>query len=111
MNPWSVNFCRLCAAPVTFYQNWRGRDYWQCDECHALQMDKQHLPERECETALYLTHENDVDDPRYQQFVSPITEAILSQITSDKIGLDFGAGPGPVISKIISEKRLSDKAV
>lgn len=109
MNPWSVNFCRLCAAPVTFYQNWRGRDYWQCDECHALQMDKQHLPERECETALYLTHENDVDDPRYQQFVSPITEAILSQITPDKIGLDFGAGPGPVISKIISEKGYQTK--
>lgn len=109
MNLWVENNCRLCAAPVDFYQHWRGRDYWQCDECHAVQMDKQHLPDRESETALYLTHENDVNDPRYQQFVSPITEAILSQIPKDKIGLDFGAGPGPVISKIITEKGYQTK--
>jgi len=67
-------------------------------------MDKLHLPDSESETALYLTHQNDVNDPRYRQFVSPITEAIFSQFSIDKIGLDFGAGPGPVISKILSEK-------
>ena len=72
-------------------------------------MDKQHLPDRESEIALYLTHENDIDDRRYQQFVSPITEAILSQIPTDKIGLDFGAGPEPVISEILTEKGYQTK--
>lgn len=95
--------CRLCAAPVSLYQNTRARDYWQCTECHAVQMDKQHLPDRERESALYLNHENDVNDPRYQNFVSPITNAILSQIPKDSIGLDFGAGPGPVISKVLQD--------
>lgn len=67
-------------------------------------MDKLHLPDRESETALYFTHENDVNDPRYQQFVSPVTQAILNHMPADSLGLDFGAGPGPVISKMIGEK-------
>lgn len=72
-------------------------------------MSKQHLPDRDSETAVYMTHENDVNDPRYQQFVSPITETILKQIPADKSGLDFGAGPGPVISKILTENGYQTK--
>lgn len=96
--------CRLCAAPVTFFHHWRGRDYWQCQTCHGVQMDHQHLPDKQSETAVYLTHENDVEDPRYQQFVSPITNAVLQHFSPEDIGLDFGAGPGPVISKLLNEQ-------
>ncbi|HET8807258.1 MAG TPA: class I SAM-dependent methyltransferase [Methylophaga sp.] len=62
------------------------------------------LPDAEREKALYLTHNNDVDDPRYQAFVSPVTQAILAEQSTDKTGLDFGAGPGPVISHQLAQQ-------
>jgi 2-polyprenyl-3-methyl-5-hydroxy-6-metoxy-1,4-benzoquinol methylase len=52
----------------------------------------------------YEKHNNDVNNIGYQNFVSPVTEFVLQhQKASDK-GLDFGAGTGPVISKILLDK-------
>ena len=65
------------------------------------------LPEAEREKALYLTHENDVNDPRYQAFVSPVTSAIVTEQSPDKTGLDYGAGPGPVISHLLTQQGYS----
>lgn len=90
--------CRLCQAPADFYAESRGRTFLQCSGCKSVQVAAQELPDPVSEKAQYLTHNNDVDDPRYQAFVSPVTKAILAEQSTDKIGLDFGAGPGPVIS-------------
>ncbi|MEX1199659.1 MAG: class I SAM-dependent methyltransferase [Methylophaga sp.] len=90
--------CRLCQATADVYVESRGRTFLQCSSCQSVQVAAQHLPDAEREKTQYLTHNNDVDDPRYQAFVSPVTQAILAEQTADKTGLDFGAGPGPVIS-------------
>ena len=96
--------CRLCAAPTTYFAFARKRHFVQCQQCHSVQAITEELPDPEREKALYLTHENDVDDPRYQAFVSPVTNAILAEQTSDKKGLDYGAGPGPVIAYQLAKK-------
>lgn len=99
----SKPLCRLCQAPANFYTESRGRKFLQCSSCLSVQVGTKQLPEAEREKALYLTHNNDVDDPRYQAFVSPVTQAILAEQTADKTGLDFGAGPGPVISHQLTQ--------
>ncbi|MDX1572708.1 MAG: class I SAM-dependent methyltransferase [Methylophaga sp.] len=68
-----------------------------------MQVVSLQLPNADREKALYLTHNNDVDDPRYQAFVSPVTQAILAEQGPEKSGLDFGAGPGPVISHQLAQ--------
>lgn len=55
------------------------------------------------EQARYEKHNNDVNDTRYQQFVMPIVEAVLSDYAASHKGLDFGAGTGPVISKMLMD--------
>jgi 2-polyprenyl-3-methyl-5-hydroxy-6-metoxy-1,4-benzoquinol methylase len=55
----------------------------------------------------YLTHNNDVNDPRYQNFVSPLFTTVNSDFPKTAKGLDFGAGTGPVIAKMLSEKGYS----
>ena len=55
-------------------------------------------------------HNNDVNDVGYQQFVSPITSAVLNDYSSEHKGLDFGAGTGSVISKILTDDQLHIKA-
>lgn len=59
------------------------------------------LPTLSDEKARYDTHNNDIEDTRYQNFVSPITNAILENHSAIELGLDFGAGSGPVIAKLL----------
>lgn len=96
--------CRLCGAPAHFYDSARGRTFLQCTVCHSLQVISTQLPDADREKALYLTHENDINDARYQAFVSPVTNAILVAQTADQSGLDFGAGPGPAITHQLQQQ-------
>ncbi len=52
----------------------------------------------------YQLHQNDVTDPGYQNFVSPIVAAINNDYNASHIGLDFGSGSGPVITSLLLEK-------
>lgn len=55
----------------------------------------------------YLTHNNDVNDIRYQKFVKPVIDAVMSYTQSYHQGIDYGAGTGPVITKILHDKGYS----
>lgn len=67
-------------------------------------MDEKHYPDPITEKERYLTHNNDVSDPRYRKFVSPIVESVIKDFSPEEhVGLDFGAGTGPVITKLLSE--------
>ena len=70
-------------------------------------MDARHFLSPAEERARYEQHENCVDDPGYQRFVSPITDAIQEQFTPEAKGLDFGAGTGPVITKLLQDAGYS----
>jgi len=50
-----------------------------------------------------LKHNNDVDDINYQKFVSPIILSIIRDFTHQSKGLDFGAGSGSAITKILTD--------
>lgn len=108
--PWQQLFtdlmsaCRLCASPTRPFAIERGRAYQQCSHCHSVMMAEAFLPDAQTEKALYLTHNNDVDDPRYQRFVSPIIEAVSQSHSVAETGLDFGCGNGPVITTLLRQK-------
>ncbi|HKL38811.1 MAG TPA: class I SAM-dependent methyltransferase, partial [Bacteroidales bacterium] len=86
------------------FQAARGRRYYQCSFCHSILLDPdEHLSLQE-EKERYEKHNNDVDDPRYQQFVSPVVESVLRHHTRRERGLDYGAGTGPVITKLLRDR-------
>lgn len=64
-----------------------------------------HLNEQQ-EKSRYLEHNNNVNDDGYQQFVSPITSAVLRHHAPQQQGLDFGAGTGPVIAKVLTDNEF-----
>ncbi len=68
-------------------------------------MDLNNLPDRDKELKRYNEHNNDVNNAGYQQFVMPIVDAVAKQFTSNHQGLDFGAGPGPVVAKLLHDKQ------
>lgn len=55
-----------------------------------------------------MLHQNDIHDEGYRHFVSPITDNIQKDFDfKNSIGLDFGAGTGPVTTQILLEKGYS----
>ncbi|HKK11111.1 MAG TPA: class I SAM-dependent methyltransferase [Bacteroidales bacterium] len=65
--------------------------------------DGQQIPPKK-EKERYEEHNNFVNDPGYQSFVKPITDAVQKYCSREGLGLDFGSGTGPVISKVLTDK-------
>lgn len=102
--------CPLCTAPgQILYQN-KSQLFYICSNCKGIFLDKSLRLKTTDEKLRYETHNNDVFDERYQNFVSPITKAILENFSEDHSGLDFGAGTGPVITKILKDNNFRIKA-
>ena len=90
---------------MAFYRN----KFFRCPQCVGIFVSGKLLLDRESEKARYEKHNNDVYDVKYQQFVSPITSAIFRDFTEEHIGLDFGAGTGSAISKVLADKGFKIK--
>jgi len=61
------------------------------------------LPSSKEEHLRYEEHNNDVEDAGYQNFVKPVVNFIKENFSEYSLGLDYGAGPGPVASKLLVE--------
>jgi hypothetical protein len=102
--------CPLCSADhqgLPFYiKPAGGATYYDCSHCQLIWLDSAfHLNESD-EEKRYREHNNDVTDPRYQNFVKPLCDRILEHHNPDTgaIGLDFGAGTGPVLALMLRQK-------
>ena len=99
-----TQLCPLCSNNAKlYYKDREDIHYYECKNCHAIFEDENDRPDSDAEKSRYEIHKNDVEDKNYQKFVSPITSSILRDFTPDAKGLDFGAGTGPVISKVLRE--------
>lgn len=58
----------------------------------------------------YETHNNDISDPGYRKFVSPLVKEIALRHHADDKGLDFGAGTGPVITHMLKQQQYNIRA-
>ncbi|MDA3879287.1 MAG: class I SAM-dependent methyltransferase [Prolixibacteraceae bacterium] len=101
--------CPLCKANSNQKYHYRKTDYYQCTNCQSLFVGREFLPSKNDERERYLQHNNDVNDINYQKFVSPISNTILNNYTPSDTGLDFGAGTGPVIAKILKDNNFNIK--
>lgn len=99
----SSHNCPLCHSNnvVLFYQ--KVKSHYQCHQCMGIFLDPSQRLSPEEELKRYNIHQNDVHDIKYQNFVSPITSSIMSDFPTSSKGLDFGAGPGPVIAKVLQD--------
>lgn len=83
-----------------------GRRYWRCARCELIQVDAADRLSSQAEKALYDLHQNNPDDLHYQGFLTQVTQPLhqllLAQRKPCATGLDFGAGPGPALPKILS---------
>lgn len=89
----------ICTLCETSLKNKIDDSFFVCEVCSAIVKDSQFYITIQQEKERYESHNNDINDTRYQQFTSPITEFILDNYSQKHVGLDYGCGTGPVISK------------
>lgn len=99
-----MHSCPLCHHQTQPFYQFKQRLYHQCGFCQAIIMDPSLWPDRDAEKSRYLEHLNDVEDKRFQKFVTPITARVQAQFSADAQGLDFGAGHAPVITHVLQQK-------
>ncbi|MDA3868151.1 MAG: methyltransferase domain-containing protein [Salinivirgaceae bacterium] len=98
--------CPLCSAESTIYYTYKNKQYYACPQCRGVFLDPAALPEPDAEKERYAHHNNDINDQGYRNFVQPLVSAVTEFFTFNHFGLDFGAGPGPVVATMLKEQGL-----
>ena len=98
------NKCLLCDNDAKLFCEKGNHIFYECTNCKGVFRSKETYLTDFLEKEHYEKHNNDVNDVRYQNFVSPIVNEILKDFSSSDIGLDFGSGTGPVIAKMLTDK-------
>lgn len=101
-------YCPLCNAAANVYTTaillQRTVQYTKCPSCDLVFLNPQDRLPVEEEKQRYRLHKNDVHDPAYRNFVAPVLTQILQFTKPTEKGLDFGAGPGPVLTQLLRER-------
>lgn len=94
--------CQLCGAPTRAIHHRRFGTYHCCEACGFIGKDAASLITPEAELAIYDSHNNSVEDPRYVAYFREFLDtAIFPFAGSGKRGLDFGSGPSPVLAQLL----------
>jgi hypothetical protein len=99
--------CPLCDSKVFLFSEALKRQYYKCTVCEGVHLSKEFQLSTTQEKQRYLEHDNDVNDVGYQNFVLPIVNTILKDFKPEDNGLDFGCGTGPVIAKLLKDKKYN----
>jgi len=98
------NKCPLCSGIMIspYFQDSR-RDYLQCGNCSMVFVPEPFQLSREAEKAVYDLHRNTPEDQGYRRFLSRLANPMKERLPAHQSGLDFGCGPGPVLSLMLEE--------
>lgn len=97
--------CLLCGGLGEVFLDTLNQKFFKCKKCKGIFVPPQSFPDKKTEIERYLSHNNDVEDLKYQQFVAPIINEVIKDFDFEHSGLDYGAGTGPVITKLLRDKK------
>lgn len=97
--------CKICTHDVrTIHDGQLGIDYYYCNHCRFMSMDEKKIVTPEQERKRYLAHINTREDKKYVDMLKGFIEISVKPFRKNiKTALDFGSGPGPVLSMLLEE--------
>lgn len=98
------SLCPLCHSSDTIlFSAHKTGEYRQCQRCLLVFVLPDYHLDDESEKGRYDLHTNSSDDPNYRKFLSKVHKPVSERVEKGAIGLDFGSGPGPTLSKMFEE--------
>ena len=97
--------CPLCySGGARDYHRDKRRMYLRCGNCSLIFVPPGFFISPEEEKARYEIHRNTSDDPGYRAFLERLFKPLIARLSPRSCGLDFGSGPGPVLSKMFEDQ-------
>jgi SAM-dependent methyltransferase len=97
--------CPLCASDASVaYAKDRRRRYLQCGHCALVFIPPSQRLSADEERAQYDLHSNAPTDAGYRRFLDRLAAPLCARRPPPARGLDFGAGPGPTLSVMLTER-------
>jgi 2-polyprenyl-3-methyl-5-hydroxy-6-metoxy-1,4-benzoquinol methylase len=95
--------CKICRAPVERFRDEVMKcDFFHCKACSFIFKNEKNIVSEAYERRHYEQHDNSFESPGY---VAMFEEFIEKCVTPYRSGmhtvLDFGSGPGPVLSELL----------
>ena len=97
------SICPLCDHLAEHFCKGRTREYLRCPNCDLVFVPQKDLLSPAAEKARYDLHQNDPNDSRYRNFLNRLFQPLEKKLAPGARGLDFGCGPGPVLSLMFEE--------
>lgn len=95
--------CPLChAAGAKSVESGDGTDYFACPVCDLIFLTPSRRLAAADERARYELHNNDRGDPNYVLFLRRLADPLVERLRPGARGLDFGSGPTPVLSEMLT---------
>jgi hypothetical protein len=96
--------CTLCGSEEAGLRLVReGVRYLGCRRCDLTFLDPAQRLGPEEERARYESHRNHPRDPGYRSFLRRLADPLVERLAPGARGLDYGSGPGPTLSRILTE--------
>lgn len=99
------NICTLCLSEkIETFFSFRNRNFYKCKICNLVFQSLDSTCSSDDEKNRYLDHNNSELSAGYKEFLYNIINPIKKFLSVDKVGLDFGSGPYPMMSKLLSQE-------
>jgi len=100
------NQCPLCKGGeiAHYFQDCYG-NYHHCGACDLIFKSDEDLLSSDEERSRYESHNNDIKDQGYYNFLSQLVEPMLAHLKEDARGVDYGSGPEISIEKIFEDHK------
>jgi cyclopropane fatty-acyl-phospholipid synthase-like methyltransferase len=79
------------------------RSYNKCSVCDLVFVPAKFYLNEIDEKNIYDKHENNSNDLNYRKFLSKLHNPLSKYLKKHQLGLDFGCGSGPTLSKMLEE--------
>src|SRR3990167_7245096 len=97
--------CPLCLhTDLRPHAESRTRPYLRCQHCLLIFVPPEFHLDQQAEKAIYDQHENNPKDPHYRRFLDKLAAPLQALLKPGMKGLDFGSGPGPTLSVMLTER-------
>lgn len=95
--------CPLCGGDSRLFLA-DDREYRRCGTCALTFVPAAGHLSPEAEKARYETHRNSPKDAGYRDFLDRLLVPLAARLPAGAEGLDFGSGPGPTVSVMMTER-------
>lgn len=104
-----MHVCKICKETTrTIKDSKKELSYYRCDACGFVFLDDRQRVDKVKEKAQYDSHNNGFENQGYVQMFEDFIElAISPYLMTIKTALEFGSGPGPVLSKLLENRGLA----